>query len=348
MKSGRVAWVVGCVIAAGCSAIAGRAADVPQKAAAIQSDVLTNLPAGKYPRPLKCDSQGNMYVLGPVPNSGEATGLAGIQVTRLDATGKLVATFPPQLPSGIEGPARFVDFAGDGTGGAFGLIDSMQETGGVPKKRSGPYLAKFSSDGNVDSVSTMDIGDRLIPRRLEAMAAGQLFVAGVDRIDRSMSAAIFDSNGRNPTKVEGTARLEKTLTGDALSALRESLREGSVAAGTDGYVYVVGRSPRPVVLVISSNGQLIRYFFVRPPDPNFTAVGALQNGTRLAIAFAAKGSGDASVIRLVDTTTREVQADYVLGSQLKGQLVCYAANGSFSILITEGDGDRFRLKTVAP
>jgi hypothetical protein len=177
---------------------------------------------------------------------------------------------------------------------------------------------------------------------------GQLFVSGTDRVNRSPLTLIFDANGRNPVKVENTARLEKTMASDAVTALREALRQASVAIGTDGDVYMVGRSQRPVVLVISSSGQLTRYFFVRSPEPDFTAVGAQQNGTHLAIAFAPKNSDQAVVVRVIDTTTREVQADYALGDQLKGQLACYASNGSFSILVTEGQGDRFRLKTVAP
>lgn len=348
MNTRHVAWIVACFAGAACFEIVGLAADAVQKVATVRSDVETLLPAGKYPRPLKCDSHGYMFMLGPEPNSGAATGLAGIQVTRVDAAGKLVATFPPQLPSGVEGPARYVDFAGDGKGGLIALINSLEQTGGVPTKRSGPYLARFRADGDLETIGAIDVGDRLVPSHLEVLPTGQLLVTGIDRIDRSASSIIFDYNGRNPVKVEGTARLEKGMSGDAVAALRESVRQGSIAVGNDGNVYVVGRSNRPAVLVIASNGQLLRYFVVRPPAPDLIAIGAQQNGTLLAIAFAPKNSTAATAIRLVDTTTREVQADYALGDSLKGQLACYASNGSFTILVTEGQGDKFRLKTVAP
>ena len=46
----------------------------------------------------------------------------------------------------------------------------------------------------------MNFGSRLIPRHLEVMVTGQLFVMGTDRVDKSPTAPIFDPDGSNPIK----------------------------------------------------------------------------------------------------------------------------------------------------
>jgi hypothetical protein len=106
------------------------------------------------------------------------------------------------------------------------------------------------------------------------------------------------------------------------------------------------------VIVISSSGQLLRRFTVESPAPDLAAIAARHNGSRLAIAFAPKTGDTSPVVRMLDTATLQVLSDFILGDNLKGQVACYAANGSLSMLVPEkkpeGLERLFHLKTTAP
>ena len=83
---------------------------------------------------MKCGPQGNMYILGPLAHLREWQPIWRDSGYAVDATGALVRTFPPQLPSGVAGPPRYIDFSSDRNGAFMGLISSLEETGGTTDK----------------------------------------------------------------------------------------------------------------------------------------------------------------------------------------------------------------------
>jgi len=329
-----------------------RAQDVPRLNLSVKDALALTEPDQPILGQTRCDTAGNLYVRYYQP-----TNVLGAPVVKISAEGKRAALFSLQSVSGFSA-ASMKDFSVGLRGEVHVLAARTVED------RFEIDIVTFREDATF--ASTTAVGLDLVPEHISAFPSGELLISGwrarpadASAIQRDKLApvdaflAVVNPDGKVAKEVGFPARAGSDgapgAPGEGIDRSEVSL--GGAAAGEDGNVYLLRRSSKPVVYVISPSGDLVRTLRVTPPSEGAEpATVKISTGNRLLLEFLKPAPGKKQVwntetYSLVDGESGERLIDYLAGPEISGSLACYTPNG-FTFLGSAKDGRPAILRAV--
>lgn len=279
--------------------------------------------------PIKCDSDGNVYLRNP---SSSPSTLDLIKIAK-DGTEK--ATFryyeAPDLKR-----AFVEDFAVGDDGKVFELAQVSREN---------IYVLRFSSDGHLEGQVQLLTTARFEPSQFVVTNDGSFFVSGT-KLSSDGGAGrplnfIFNGSGKlvRELSLKGDVNIDASpKSAKGSTEPDSSVRFGSALLGQDGNVYLMRATSPAMIYVVSPGGGVARILKVNPPAPKDLPVTMMINGPRLAIEFSAPDATDiaSTTIRVLNTSTAETIRDYKIVRELSQALACYADDEFTFIGDTDG------------
>jgi hypothetical protein len=274
-----------------------------------------------FEEPVKCDSDGNIYVLpyaSPSPMAGP--------VLKISREGKRTATFSITSVPEFE-KSTIHDFA----------IGPRGEVYIISLNAKGKQIASFESNGQFHD--TIKLDGAFLPEQLSVSSSGTFLVGGYKQQDNRATGSpftgIFDRSGRLVKELELPGDLkpgkdtEKRQKGAPLDPV---ISMSNVVAADDGNFYLMRASAPPIVYVIAPDGSVAHRFKIDPPGDGFAAGVMKAGGGKIVVEFykAAKGQTPAEQLYSVqDATTGDRFAYYVLPPEMLhgGAFACYTPNG---------------------
>lgn len=299
--------------------------------------------------PFRCDSNGNVYL-----RFYQFAQLLAAPIVKLSAEAKTVARFSPGSVPGFKNFTTH-DFAVDGRGGVHLLVTNTID------ERNEPYILSFREDGTHER--SIRLSGSFRPARLALFPTGDFLVTGLavslreedSRPDYEPFTGIFDATGSQLRKLTlpGDVKLQPQTESPGKNSTKPAEQQGRARAplaevstgealvGQDGNVYLMRRTAKPLVYVISPAGELLRKLEVAPPSEKAEPWAMKYGGGKLVVTFnepaEKKEQGQIQIISLVDTETGERQMDYVASGAVGGGLICYTPN-SFRFFGSTEDG----------
>lgn len=294
-----------------------------------RTTVVQGMQASSTWSPLRCDSEGNVYVrFYDISNIGRAP------VVRISADGEDKMEFSL---------AAAPDF-GQSSVDAFAVAPDGEVALAIwgPKINDG-HILMFKSDGTFDPDSSIKMGSRNT-FQIAIFSNGNLLVSGTRSIklygksEPSVSAPFGEvlNNARDVVK-------DFTLPGDykapkpSDAKFEESLKTqppeitlGDAVAADDGNVYLARHFGDPIVYVIASDGTLVRRLRLEPPPRAGVYSSSIhyspEGGGRLAI-YSKGPNTPTGLVSIYDAETGKRAVDYELPRGLGSALACYSPNG---------------------
>jgi hypothetical protein len=276
-----------------------------------------------------CDGEGNVYYHLAMPAPADPR--SG-PVVRVSADGKHVAKLGlrevPDLPRDAN-----IETLVPGLRGEFHIVAS----GGDDL-----YLVNFDDEGKFSSLVTIEAHFALAQVAIfatgEFLASGEKIPAKGDNRAGVPFTAIFDRNGRlirelsaaNPVGPEGALKATEQ---------RSAISLGETVSADDGNVYVLRASKRPLVIVISPGGEIVRRLQLSPPDEGLRSISMKVAGGKIVLSFFKpnndKRNSGTYIYSLYDAETGERQIDYEPAADVAGIFACYAPNEFTFLDVTE-------------
>jgi hypothetical protein len=326
-------------VAAAITAVAVRAQDkprvelVPGEAVRVVNELSRPIMV-----PVKCDSQGGLYL-----RSYQYPRPSAAPILRISRDGKDKTLFSLASVKGLE-DAQLVDFAVGLRGEVYVLALTKDDR---------PVLAVFRSDGQYDSTVPLVAG--LEPSSLGLFSSGDLLITGFENSPsgtppRRAFTAIFEKTGRLIKKItlEDDAHPKKeAVPGEKGgqpppedSDFVDAVSLGTVAPSEDGNVYLMRHMAAPVVYAISPSGAVLRRMVLSPPADNFRPITMKTAAGRLAVMFEEndpKGQYAQAIFSLYDAMTGEEIVDLLSSLKVGGAFACFTPAG-FSFLTSSSEG----------
>jgi hypothetical protein len=320
--------------------------DVPKLSLAVKETIVVNdQRRAPIMEPVRCDSDGNVYFRAYQPPR-----LLASPVVKVSSDGKTVTHFSLASAPGFTKDAPFATFTISPKGEVFILAFRDKQT---------LDLVAFRNTGEFDYDARLE--SRFLPAQFAVFPTGELLVTGTEippqegqEPERAFTA-LFDRNGKFLTKVSlpddislkapAMSRQPAGSTQQAGSSLATRARTatttqeddrarpislGRTEVGDDGNIYVVRAAAKPLVYVLSPDGEVVRRLELTPPSPKDKPWTFKVGGGMIAAEWTRASAGvdrDASGISLYDEMTGERQTDYALPAEWGGALACYSANG---------------------
>lgn len=282
--------------------------------------------------PLKCDSDGNIYV-----TFYHSKNPAHEPIYKFDGRGEQKATF--SVSSDTEFTARgtgVVEF----TLGKDGEVYQLAKGG----KNFESYILAYDKNGTIKS--KIKLTPDFSVNRFGVFDSGEFLVTGTPReTDQNLSphaifTGIFDTSGKLVRKLvmpEDSEYEKKAERGDSEFFDRErggggnlAVEGGSVVRASDGNLYLVRATTPAKVYVISPGGEVVRTFEIASDLPRKAIGTVVANNGKLAFQFLGDSDDTRSIIELV-TLAGEKYATYD-SSKLGIALACYTAPARFTFL----------------
>lgn len=277
--------------------------------------------------PVKCDSDGNLYVI----HYSRPDPLA-VPIEKITREGKLAARFEIRSAPGFE-KGHALDFAVGGQGEVYVLTALKVNEG---------YVVRFTEVGKYDS--SFKLEPRLEPQQLAVFPSGELLVSGKE--------LHFSFGG-----LKRTGRILLAIydrSGSLLRAItlpREIQWLTNAEPADDGNVYLLMRAvPDPEVFVISPAADVLRRFGVRSRGEGFRVIGMRPAGGKIAIELAKdnpEGMGDIYLYSIIDAQTGERFAEHSPSSEARGIWACYQPD-DFTFLSSQGQPPRLAIVRAKP
>jgi len=302
-----------------------------------------------YP-PLKCDSDGNLYL------RTEVGGVYGIH--KLSPKGEKVAVFEAD-----SNPDLKVDvapyFALAANGGELYEIVYPHEIN--------RYVFSYKSDGTFQSAVKLAPGFPFSPKKLAVFASGQFLISG-EEYDKDPTGAmwpftgIFDSSGRLLKELEVGDEKElhdMVSSGDARVALpgnphaNRAVDNGQLEMGADGNAYLMRWTNPAVFYAISPGGEIVRRFTLDAGGSGYRPSAMHISKSRIAVLFVDPQSKD-MIMRIVDleghqiATYDQLKVDGRPKEPLGAAFACYMENPTRFVFLGADDNDKVQLWLAEP
>jgi hypothetical protein len=269
----------------------------------------------------KCDNDGNVYFR---RDSGGPRDIGDIK--KVTPRGELKATFSLASADGFKVFDAY-DFVVGEKGEVYqfvnNVVDDVAET----------YIVSFRNDGAFQSKAKLDLV--MTPAVIAALPDDKFFVTGERIVEENginkmlPVTAIFNRTGQLVRNLQIKGDIEaEVLKQNASRPPLEEVMTGQVGVAEDGNVYLMRRTGKPTVFVISATGKLIRKLQIEPPS-DYPEVWAMKVAKydRLILEFGRRASdGSSTVFSLIDATTGKRLIDYTAGKDAGGIFGCYSPN----------------------
>jgi len=311
---------------------AGTPADEPRNIQVIDVVVVESELGGAFREPLKCDSEGSVYVRGY-----DAVLRSKIPIRKFDTQkGVRLASFSLDSAPGLEfetGDEFFV--APDG------------ELYWLTATKSERYILTFAKDGTFKGKVKLEFGKPFLPYQLAVFAGGEFLISGLNpedpgkKSDKKPFTGIFDKQGRLVKRIalqdddaihEAAQRGDSNFTSELYPGQgNRAVSQGAVVGSSDGNVYLMRRTSPALIYAISPAGTVVRRISVDSGDPALFPMEVHGVEGRLAIMFWNRVTGE-SLFKIVETQTGDVIATYA-NQNLFG-FTCYTLPQRFTFLST--------------
>ena len=315
-----------------------RKTDLPAKnrqLALVTSLVVKSEMAQFFIDPLKCDGDGNLYLM---TNMDAVTG-----IRELNSKGERQAVFVASSATDlkVQLAAYFSVAANGGIYQLAYLRDSIDRV-----------VLVFNKDGTYKAGLKLQPGFSWIPSQVASFSSGDILVAGL-RDDHDTKSAVpftgvFDSTGTlrkqvvlaDDQDIQDMAVDGRVTSGHPYG--NRAVEAGQMESGDDGNVYLMRRLSSPIVYVISPGGEVVRRFVVNPGSTDFIPDSMHIAGGKIAILFREPQTRK-ELVKIVDLNGKELATyeepmDNGKGT-LGGAFACYTDNPErFTFLYTDADG----------
>ena len=277
-----------------------------------------------------CDARGNIYFEPGMPYPADP---AKWPVVRISADAKQVTTITPDSVPGFNGGLSFASFT-------VGLRGEVYVIGATSDSFR---LITFDDEGQYSSISRFDRTD-FNPSQLAAFPSGELLVSGERMPGRGEAGrsepftAIFDRNARllSDLKLAGDVKQQASPSGNP----GPILSNGAAVGADDGNIYLMRATERPLVLVISPGGEILRKLTLDSPGERFHGSHFSVAGGKIVMEFFKPNNDEQNsgtfLYSLFDAETGERQFDYEPTEDANGIFACYTP-GQFTFLGPDND-----------
>ncbi len=298
--------------------------------------------------PLRCDSDGNLYL---------RTAPSGVgAIHKLNSKGVRVALFQPKSADvKVNFPLSF-DIAPNGD--VYQLISAFETT---------RYVFVYDKDGGLKSeIKLQQPRFAFFPSKIAVFPNGDLLVSGLehdkDRDNQTLRpfTGIFSSDGT--LRRELTLKDDKTIYDMATSgnpkvtppenpSANYAVSQGVAETGADGNVYLMRRLSPAIIYAISPGGSVHR-FEVDPGQRDFLPDSMHVVGNRIAVLFWEPQTNE-EILKVVDLQGHDIAvydepAEKDGGHTLGLAFVCYAQNPERFIFLETMDDEKLGLMTATP
>lgn len=288
--------------------------------------------------PIKCDSNGNIYLrFAGSPRIGE------FPVVRISADGRSAKTLDASSHlDSADKTIQLADFAVDLRGKLCQVLNTAKD-----RKPAGSYIVEFDDTGSPGSAIHFKPG--FSPMHFAVFPSGEFLVTGIlhERVKGTevvtALTAVVDRRGDIlkevflPGDVKGEFRQPVGVEPDVDRDPTAAISLGTAVPGEDGNVYVVRKGGKPFVLVVSPAGEVVRRVEIVPPGESFRAGDFRVSGASLLVQFVDHGvrgeRGDRFIYAVLDWETGEIRIEYEQDDELRGIFACYTPN-AFTFLTT--------------
>ncbi len=287
---------------------------------------------GIFADPLKCDSEGNVYMRGY-----DAVQRMRMPIRKFDTQkGVRVATFALDSVPELEFES----------GGQF-FASSDGQLHWLGATRSDRSVLTFAKDGTFKSKTKLEFGKPFIPYQLAAFSSGEFLISGMKPEGsgpggvKKPFTGIFDAGGKLVKRVslqdddaihEAAQRGDSNYTNELHPGrTNRTVSMGAVVGSSDGNVYLMRRTSPAIIYAVSAAGSVVRRMSVDPGDPLMLPVGMQGAEGKLAIMFWDRATKE-SLFKVVETHTGDVVATY-RGKHLLA-FTCYSLPQRFTFLTT--------------
>ncbi|HZQ92000.1 MAG TPA: hypothetical protein VFA60_09425 [Terriglobales bacterium] len=297
----------------------------------------TTLPVGTVVGPIRCDSDGNIYIR---TFDGKGSALQN-PLVRISSNGKEVRRFDPKRVPGLSEHFTSLLYTVGGVGKVYQIVSDWENQTVFHE-----YLVTFTKDG--EYVGRAEFETHFEPYVFLALPSGGFLLSGIPsegktggESQRKTLTAVFDSD----------ARIVRDLTSDSdngpessTATTNPTIQNGDARVGTDGSVYLLKASTPPRVQVISERGELLRELKLEPPMPGAQALELHSAGDRLFVRFQSEPKLDP----VTKTRKRSVvfaaydpqsgQRTVAFQSSVKGMTACIQSD-RVTFLVPGNDGN---------
>jgi hypothetical protein len=239
------------------------------------------LPRAPTLRPIKCDARGNLYLRNYLPPRPLAA-----PVVKISPEGEAKGTFSLEAVGGFT-ESTISDFA-VGPGGevyilAIGAKEHQEpEVDVFAFAEDGSYRwnVKLEEFFSADHLAFFPSGEFLVAGTRRGKAAPVPPGAGPEAAREKTPpvlepyTAVFDRGGRVVRKLTlpGDVQLgDASLSAEQKFAVQAAISVGTAVTGDDGNVYLMRRTEKALVFVLSADGTVVRRFELEPPSAKMRA-----------------------------------------------------------------------------
>jgi hypothetical protein len=329
------------------------AAELTYKSLFFSDDmIVTSEPATSVFTPLRCDSDGNLYLMNQVD--------AVSAIHKFNSKGQQVALFQSAAATDVK-IATAAHFSVSKDGDVYQLA-FKEMGGGYPRGvlDQHAHVLIFGKDGRYKSSIKLGTEFGWLPLQVAPFASGDFLIVGVrddaqNKRHRQPFTGIFSSNGSliKLVKLEDDGKLNSmAISGDQHVVSPDhpfnnfAVERGALQLAGDGNVYVMRRVSPAIVYAITAGGAVLRRFTVDPGEPNYVPISMHIDRYRIAILFQEPQTRD-KTIRIVDLEGNDVNTyriPYQQGSVALGtSMICYTeVPERFTFVSMKGDKLAFK------
>jgi hypothetical protein len=306
---------------------------------------------GAFRPPMRCDSDGNLYML----TEGEAVAA----VHKLNAKGERVALFDPASDADLKvDSADYFALAEDGSE-LYQLVYPHEVN---------RYVYVFAADGTFKSAVKLQPGFVFMPSKLAVFPGGQYLISGLE-YDKDKTSVmwpftgIFAPDGRLLKEIEledDETLHDMAASGDARVTSagnpwgNRAISNGQAQVGADGNAYLMRWTSRAIFYVISAGGEVVRRFTIDPGESRFFPVTMQLYQNRIAVLFGDSQKGD-MIMKVADLEGHGIAIyDLPRGgrehmeTRLTVALACYTENPTRFLFIGSNEERRLQLLVAEP
>jgi len=317
-----------------------------------QSVVATSELANYIAEPVKCDSNGNIYI------TTDQWGISAVH--KLNAKGERLAMFQPNSDASFKvAMAVRLSIANDGR-----LYQLVALRGSGDPAR---YVLVYSADGSNQTRIKLQPGFFWHTAAVAVFASGNMLITGQQFFGDSQRAnvpftGVFSPDGKLVHEVrleDDEAILHMTEVGDVRvvspfdTAQNRAVGFSQMELARDGNIYLMRWLNPAIVYAISPEGKVVRRFTVDPGNDNLRPAAMHIASGRVAVLFVQPQSEE-KTIKIVDLEGRELasygepERDGKMLNELGGGFACYVDQPERFTFLGSDDAHRLKLVIAEP